>query len=470
MKLLTLEEVVFKANKVHGGRYDYSSLEYKNTASKGVITCNIHGNFTQVINSHLNGHGCEKCARTKTRLLPTESIITRARSKHKGRYDYSRLVYTGYDNKVTIGCSIHGFFEQRVSDHLKGNGCPKCADTGVSLRHRDALEVVIEKAKVEHGDLYEYSRFVYDGSSNKSIVTCKVHGDFLQKVGDHIKGHGCPKCIGRISKPELELSNLIQSFGFNVETSNRVIIHPLELDLYIPDRNLAIEYCGLYWHNEVHKDKDYHHYKWKMCKDQGIQLITIFEDEWLTKNDVIRKLVRAKLGVQSETVHARKCVFIYTTLQEVSPMLLENHIQGPCSATYYTGLLFEGRLVATALFRRNYQGFELSRYCSRARIVGGLAKLIDNFRKSYKGQITTFSDHRYSNGQLYQRTGFTEVGQIKPDYRYVVGLETRHKFGFRRKHLVRKLKSFNPDLTEHENCLKNKVYRIYDCGKTKYMI
>ena len=126
---LTNEKFIEKSKKIHGDLYDYNKVAYVHCYKKVTIICQIHGEFVQTPASHLNGHGCQKCANkyfSELFKLTTEQFIERSRLKHDNRYDYRNVNYINSKIKVKIICTIHGEFEQSPANHLRGNGCPHC--------------------------------------------------------------------------------------------------------------------------------------------------------------------------------------------------------------------------------------------------------------------------------------------------------------------------------------------------------
>ena len=126
----TKENFVQKCHKVHGDKYDYSNVNYVNSKTEIVITCPIHGNFKQLPNSHIMGHGCPKCAneeKTKKQLCSLEDFVNKAKKIHGEYYDYSKANYVNSKQKITIICPKHGEFSQTPNDHIQGSGCSKCS-------------------------------------------------------------------------------------------------------------------------------------------------------------------------------------------------------------------------------------------------------------------------------------------------------------------------------------------------------
>ena len=121
---LSKEDFINRAKKIHGDKYDYSKVEYKNCYTPTTIICPIHGEFQQKPINHLDGCGCPKCGGRQK--LTKEQFVERSRKIHGDKYDYSLVEYKSTKQKVKIICPKHGVFEQMPKLHMKGNGCPKC--------------------------------------------------------------------------------------------------------------------------------------------------------------------------------------------------------------------------------------------------------------------------------------------------------------------------------------------------------
>lgn len=136
--------------------------------------------------------------------LTKQEFIEKALQVHGTKYNYDKVDYINNRTKVLIYCSKHGYFEQTPSKHLEGRGCPKC--------RCGSNQSFIEKAKQIHGDKYDYSKVRYQGRHSKIIIGCKIHGQFVQEVGNHLQGSGCPICAqeNRNAKKRLTLEQFIQ--------------------------------------------------------------------------------------------------------------------------------------------------------------------------------------------------------------------------------------------------------------------
>lgn len=119
-----------------------------------------------------------------------EQFIAKAEKVHGKKYDYSKVEYNGCRTKVCIICPKHGEFWQEPSNHLNGSGCPRCT----KYRNRYTTEEWISKAKLIHGNKYDYSKVNYTNSKTKVCIVCPEHGEFWINPDNHFIGQGCPKC------------------------------------------------------------------------------------------------------------------------------------------------------------------------------------------------------------------------------------------------------------------------------------
>jgi hypothetical protein len=207
LEKLTTEEFIEKAKKVHGNKYDYSLTEYITSKKKVKIICPVHGVFEQNAANHLKGTGCPNCTKeilkNKPKIINQKIIdrfILKSNIKHNNKYDYSSLNYTGVYNKAKIICPIHGMFEQTPHEHLRGRGCPKCANISHANKTRKNTEKYIQQAREVHGDKYDYSKMIYVNNYTDIEIICPDHGSFFQNPKTHLRGCGCPQCGGSISE------------------------------------------------------------------------------------------------------------------------------------------------------------------------------------------------------------------------------------------------------------------------------
>lgn len=189
----TTKEYIDKVKVIHGNFYDYTKTEYINSTSKLLITCPIHGDFEQNPSDHQNGSGCKKCYIEQIRSS-TEQFIEKAKKIYGEKHDYDLVDYIDRNTYVKIICPKHGIFEKSPLVYLKGQGCQKCARETSRLALLSTNDHFISKSILVHSDKYDYSLVDYKGSAFNVIIICKQHGEFEQRPDVHIRGGGCTRC------------------------------------------------------------------------------------------------------------------------------------------------------------------------------------------------------------------------------------------------------------------------------------
>jgi len=193
--LMNTNYFIEKSKKIHGNRFDYSKSKYIDSITKVCIICPEHGEFWQLINSHLNGNGCVKCSGKHKKT--NEEFITEAKLLYGDVYDYSKTEYVNSHTKIEIICAIHGSFYTTPISHLSNVGCQKCGIINAAKKRTISTELFIKKSKVIHGDKFDYSLVNYKNSGVKIKLICPEHGEFEQLPSDNLQNHGCPKCAGK---------------------------------------------------------------------------------------------------------------------------------------------------------------------------------------------------------------------------------------------------------------------------------
>lgn len=293
-------------------------------------------------------------------------------------------------------------------------------------------------------------------------------------VGKYLHSHDILTHRHPVSQAEKEIVDFLTSHNvLNIKTNTRDVIRPLELDVYLPDYNVAIEYCGLYWHSHFHKDKNYHLHKYNECNKQGIRLLTIFEDEWIHNRLLVeQKLLSVLRKDPRPTVFARKCTICAVSTADKRTFLNNHHIQGDGPGSIVYGLRTqEGVLVAVMAFIKQADQHILNRYATSYRVIGGASKLLNHFKRHIVwNTLVSFADMRWSVGGLYDQTGWVLDKILPPDYTYVVRDTRVHKFNYRHKNLPNLLDTYDPTLSETDNTHANGIPRIYNCGLKRYVM
>lgn len=280
-------------------------------------------------------------------------------------------------------------------------------------------------------------------------------------------------------KTEKKIKEWLNSFGFDFK-ENWNILDRQQIDFFDENLQLAIEYCGLYWHMEDSpepRNRTYHYSKYKKCLDKNIRLITIFSDEWKTRNKQVKNYLKSVFGKNENLIYARDCSIHQVNKETGQKFINENHIQEiKRVALVYFGLFYKDILVGIASLNnhhRNSSELVLDRLCflENYNITGGASKLFSRCvtwaKEKCFNKIISWSDNRWSNGKVYDKLGFIMEKELKPDYSYVLISNPNKRIP---KQSMRKKKIGCPiDKTEKEFMLEQGYSRIWDCGKKRFI-
>lgn len=466
-KRRTTEDFILEARKIHGNKYDYSEVNYTHNQCKVKIICPKHGPFIQFAFVHIkNNGGCPQCSKgfIKERCL-TNEFISKAKSIHGSKYDYSEVNYIHNQSKVKIICPNHGIFEQLPSNHLAGSGCPKCCIENSTMSYDE----FIGKAKSIYNDKYDYSDVNYVNCDTKVKIKCKTHGIFCRTPYRHLRGYGCPVCHHKVSKGQKEIYEYI---GLNGVMNDRTVIKPFEIDCYYPSHRVGVEFNGVYYHSSIDdKNKYYHLNKLKMCEENSIKLIQIFENEWKYKRQIVESILDYNFGKIESKYNARECTSRLIDYETYAKFCELNHLQGGIGCKVRYGLFSNNELLCVMGFNKHdkYE-WEISRLCSRIKTVvnGAVSKLFKQFINDYNPSfVMTYANRRYSNGNVYKRLGFEFDSFTNPGYFYTKNTEVYSRHKFQKHKLKSKLNNYDKNLTEFQNMVNHGFRRLWDTGNVK---
>jgi hypothetical protein len=458
-------EVIRKEMKKEG--YTLLSSEYMKSSDKLKYKCpNGHEYSTSWDAWKSKGNRCAICSKN----AKLDIDVVRESIESEG----FTLLSDYYDNAhkpLKIECVSGHSFEMSWAHWSSGNRCAICSG---KVKH------TIEFVRDSFEDAgYTLLTTEYNNGKQKLDYICPNGHKHSISWNNWSQGQRCPVCSNTgFSKGEKEVSDLIKSLGFDVIENSKEIIPPLELDIVIPSKNIAIEYCGLYWHSEIMgKDSKYHNSKVSMCESRGYRLITIFEDEWWTKKDVVISRLKSVLGVNDNTFYARKCDIREISAREARLFCNNHHLQGYGSgSSIKLGAFYNDNLLSVMTFSKlsiskgskNVDGkWELHRFCSKTgcRIIGIASKMLKYFERNYDStELISYADRRWSDGNLYKKLGFELSHITKPNYWYFKGTRNRiHRFS------LRKQKHDPKNITEWEIRRSEGLNRIWDCGNLKFI-
>lgn len=278
---LTFNDFLEKSNLIHNNKFNYSLVKFENNDSNIQIICPKHGIFSQVLNKHLKGHGCNKCNHDNRRTNIGD-FVNKSNLIHNNKYNYSLVEYKTTNTKVKIICPEHGIFEKTPKIHLKGEGCKKCIYI--------TEDKFIENCKKVHNYKYNYNNTLYKNLGRKIVIICPKHGEFQQRPADHLKGSGCQACGDRFGIKE---NKWLDSLNIN---ERQVRIGKYVVDGYDPITNTVYEFNGDFWHGnpKIYKSDDknivngktfgllYENTikREKYLKDKGYKVISIWESDF----------------------------------------------------------------------------------------------------------------------------------------------------------------------------------------------
>lgn len=321
------------------------------------------------------------------------------------------------------------------------------------------------------------------GCPNRSYdVRCKRCGRVFRQPFSFSYEMRCPFCDAlphTVSSGEKEVRDFLMSLGERVVFNDRSVLKPLELDVYLPERKLAVEFDGLYWHSDRNGCSATNHlFKTEECLKRGISLVHVFEDEWREKRDIVKSRLTHLVGGECERIFARKCEVREVEAGVAKRFVDRCHLQGSCiGESVRLGLFYGERLVSVMTFgRARYRkdcDWEILRYCVEVgvNVVGGAGKLFSRFLRGYYsgGGIVSYSDRRWGEGVLYERLGFVSVGVSQPAVWYVKGVRRYSRFRFQKRFLKDVLEKFDETQTELENMRNNGYACLYDCGNRVFV-
>lgn len=282
MSELLNDVFIDKANKIHGNKYNYNNINYVSNKIPIDIICNIHGIFKQIPSNHLKGHGCSKCS--SNMKMNTELFISKSMIIHKNKYDYSFVNYVNAHTKVKIICDVHGCFEQKPDNHLRGNGCSICGG-----KKKISLDDFINKSKNTHGNKFDYSETKYINTNTKVDIICKVHGKFEKFPLDHINGSGCPICSNKKKKNNLDFISYavkIHNSKYNYDKIN-----------YINNYTKIEIYCqkhGQFWQTPAA------HLNGQECPKCRGNCISKLETKWLNHLNISQDLRHKSITIDNK--------------------------------------------------------------------------------------------------------------------------------------------------------------------------
>lgn len=475
----------FKKNlEAKYGRIPYDFLSpYVNAKTPMLVRCKDCGLEFEIPPSQMlfnsnypeGVHPCKGC----TRIRANRDIIKQFYEEEV--YHFGKVCHKIVDEK-----SFGGINSNKTSEF-------ECLNCGEKFVAKPLSLVTTEdyycpkchsQYKVDNKEGEPVIKFVEDLTTlnldeNQTLIRIACNGESSKVT---LKKNTNPK-----KKKSSTLYEQFREFMLSLFESGKVVEHDKEtvpgvdIMFYIPDLKVGVQFIEFDKFNELKVGKKLLQNNYLACKKADVGLIQVFEDEWITKEQIVKDKIKHILHLNhSPKVYARNCTIREIETDVKNEFLEKYHIQGKDSASVKIGMFYNDELVSVITFgpKRICMGvkksekdvWELIRFASVTDklVIGGFSKLLKYFIEKYKPKaITTFADLRYSFANLYNKNGFTFDHMTEPNYWYYKDGDASkrwHRFNFRKQELPKKLKTFDPALTEKQNCFLNGFFPVQDAG------
>jgi len=279
--------------------------------------------------------------------------------------------------------------------------------------------------------------------------------------------------VGYISNKEKEFGKFINSiYKDTILYNDRRILDGFELDVYVPEKQLAFEFNGIYWHSNGHKPEKYHQDKKLNALKKNVNLIHIWEDDWEFKKDIVKSRILNVFGLNKK-IYARKCIIKNVDMKSAKIFLNQNHIQGFVVSKNYIGLYFNNELIAIMSFGLRYNRLELLRYCTKINIniIGGFSKLLKYYLKNNVcSEVYSYGDLDWlnPNSNVYLKNGFEIVKYLNPGYFWSNGEFRESRLKYQKHKLINK--GYDKNKTEDDIMFEKGYLKIYNSGNVLFKI
>lgn len=361
----------------------------------------------------------------------------------------------GVDNHTKLESS-----RKRYSELNKKNAKSRMSKAS-KTREDNILKFELENDCVSLVHLNKRDNIGYDKYGRFSEAIHKMGLDYLEyKDNIFVKNEDVPKiheyrkiCHEHLTSYfENDILDFVKSiYDGEVLNNIRKIIYPKELDIYIPQKKVAIECDGLYWHSDKMKPNDYHLDKTISCEEKGIRLLRIFEDEWNFKKEICKSIIAESLGIYKNIINSKECVVKEINEISAKEFLKNNSIYEFEVSDDYFGLFYKDELIyVVSLKDKQY----IVQECVKLNtfVENGLNKLINFIITQTNNSVFIEVDRRLQNFEFYKSCGFKKVSESEPNYFYI--------FGHNREKEMSKL-------AENYRFSEEETRRIYDCGIIK---
>jgi hypothetical protein len=458
---------------------EYINL-YDNNNSSGIYTSEkwLRNNALDILETILQTEGdtiSEKAYRFRFKILDTPTCKgCNKKVKYKNRT-------VGFQKYCSNSCSARESKEIAKNTMIKEYGVNHPSLIPINIKKRKESRINLIKKEIGNSKLISVSE--KEEYEIKCDICNKIHKTERKVLEQRLYlGLDWRDCVSKsfsVSNGENELKDFIKSIYNNTLIFNDRKTIGKEIDILIPELKIGIEYNGLFWHSEVNKKNNYHYMKYSECKKRGINLIQIFEDEWIYKKNIIKSRIKNILNLTDRKIYARKCIVKTVDHKTTNEFLTKNHLQGSIRSSINLGLFHNDEMVSLMTFgkprgsmssKNGKDRYELYRFCNElnTNVVGGASKLFRHFIKNSPkvSQIYSFSANEWI-GTLYEKIGMEYDSESKISYWYLKNNKRVSRHNYTKVKLVKM--GYDPKKSEHEIMKELKIYRIYGSGNSKFV-
>jgi len=485
-------------NKFNEIKFSNILYNYINNINK-IPLCNIckvnnkrFVGFVEGYNNFCSKKCASKSSLDKALIKRKENTMAKYGVEHTSKLDFVK------EKQKSTNIKNYGFISPTQNRTIKDKQENTMLDK-YGVRFTGNSELLMSKVLSTRFD--KYKKDIIDKYNNLNIVDIVKEGEVIIKCDKCLTDYTintnflrlryfrylvepCLNCNPNKSYSftgQNEIFELFDKLGINVIRNDRKVLLGKELDIYLPDYNIAIEFNGLYWHSELYKDKKYHLDKKERCLERGINLIHIWEDDWLYKKHIVKSRLLNLINENNIKIYARKCKIVIINSDIYKHFLNDNHLQGSINSSYNIGLEYNDELVSIMTFGKLRRStglksvnneWELYRFCSKLNmnVIGGFSKLLKYFEININpNKLITYANRDWSyDNNIYINSKFNFISNTKINYWYFdKNIKRIHRFNYRKDKLIKQ--GFDSKMTEKDIMFNRGFNIIYDCGSIKYV-
>lgn len=475
------------------------SAEWHPTKNGDLTPSDVKAISTQVVwwqcaadNSHVwenkvtnrnTGHCCQQCGQAPVQLgindLATVNpeLAAEWHPTNNGKLTPETVKFNSRKKAYWLAKCGHEF-RQIIGDRNAGNACPVCTGRILISGVTDLATVNPEIAKEWHPTENEKLTPQKVRANDSRVVSwqcsLKPHHNWKATVKSRHNGSLCPHCPHKTSKAEDTIREYIESLNYEVLASYRDILPGRkEIDIFIPSLNFGVEFNGVYWHSEGggKKDTQYHFNKWSNCHNLGVELVQIWEDDWVSSPELVLVSLSRRLAAKGNQAPVTNLATRSISKEEAETFLNDNEVGGFKAGTYYHGSVdAHGELQSVLVLDRVGSKMDITHYVSNIDASGDLKELLQHVTETHGAlSFTVTVDNCNGEGSIYRNTGFSEVKVEPAHYKYLV----RGKRISSSEYTAKKFREdpaleWKEGFTEIELADLNGLNRIWDAGTTTY--